>query len=567
MARKPESLQASFRSTLEKRADQRVLSFYGRHGEFRWMNGAEMSARGAAAAHELREAGLGRGDVCIIVLPSGPASAFALTGALMIGALPLLIAPPSLQKFNSDLTRIFERMVKKTKARVVVQDDSLATDTRLPGGAKRIVTTGESMPAPSGDAAEWALPKSHDIAALQLTSGTTGFPRICMWKHEGVLAALEGMTRAMDLRDDDVFFNWTPLYHDMGLVNNFFTCLWRGLPMVIQNPNDFVRHPASWLRGLAETGSTVAWSPNFGFALAAERVKDRHLEGVRLDHVRQFWNAAERIHYESMEAFHRRFAPYGVKWEALKTNFGCAENVGGATFSDPNGPMVVERIDREAFQSKGVAVPVEDGARADGVMTVVSAGRPHPLMKAKVVSPRGKTLPEGHVGELAMKTPSRLAGFLGDAASTRRAHLGEYLRTGDLAYLRGDEVFWVGRVRERIVVRGKKYDPSDFERALLDIPGLRKGCFAAFGVDDAERGTQQVVVVCEAREPLEQSRRELTAEVRERIYQHLDLAVNDVVLVRPGTLTKTSSGKRRHRNFSQMYREGKLAEWAIEDAA
>jgi len=560
MPRTPESLQASFQSTLEERAGEPMLSFYDRHGEFRWMNGEEMSGRGASAANELREAGLGRGDVCIIVLPSGPASAFALTGALMIGALPLLIAPPSLQKFNSDLTRIFERMVQKTKARVVVQDDSLATDTRLPGGAKRIVTNGEAMPEPASDSIAWALPKRDDIAALQLTSGTTGFPRICMWKHKGVLAALEGMTRAMDLRDDDVFFNWTPLYHDMGLVNNFFTCLWRGLPMVIQNPNDFVKHPASWLRGLAETGSTVAWSPNFGYALAAERVKDRQLEGVRLDGVRQFWNAAERIHYESMVAFHRRFEPFGVTWESLKTNFGCAENVGGATFSDPNGPMVVERIDRATFQSKGEAVPASDTASKDGVMTVVSAGRPHPLMQVKVVSPRGKTLPEGHVGELAMKTPSRLEGFLGDAASSRRAHLGEYLRRGDLAYLRGDEVFWVGRVRERIVVRGKKYDPSDFERALLDIPGLRKGCFAAFGVDDPER-------VCEAREPMEQNRKDLIAEVRERIYQQLDLAVNDVVLVKAGTLTKTSSGKRRHRNFSRMYREGKLAEWAIEDAA
>ncbi len=562
------SLQSCFQTTLEARWGDPVLSFYDRHGEFRWMNGEEVSRRGASAGLELQAAGLKKGEVCIIVLPSGPASAFALTGALMLGALPLLVAPPSLQKFNSDLTRIFERTARKAGARVVVHDDSLGPEVRVPKGAQRLLRTAESMPDPAEGSVDWVHPRGDDLAALQLTSGTTGFPRICMWKHSGVLAALDGMTRAMELRDDDVFFNWTPLYHDMGLVNNFFTCLWRGLPMVIQNPNDFVRQPASWLRGVAATGSTVTWSPNFGYALTAERVTDAQMEGVRLDGVRQFWNAAERIHYESMVAFHRRFEPYGVTWESLKTNFGCAENVGGATFSDPNGPAAVEHIDRAMFQSKGVARPVaETREHDDSVLTFVSAGRPHPLMTVGILSPRGKELPDGQVGEIAMKTPSRLAGFKADAASTRRAHLGEYLRTGDLGYLRDNEVFWVGRVRERIVVRGKKFDPSDFERALLDIPGLRKGCFAAFGVDNEETGTQKVVVVCEARDALVEKKSELVRTVRERIYQHLDLAVSDVVLVKPGTLTKTSSGKRRHRNFSQMYREGKLAEWAVEDAA
>lgn len=560
------SLQAAFQQNLETRADKPVLAFYDRHGKFEWMTGSEVAARGAGAAAELEAAGLKAGEVCTIVLPSGPASAFALTGALMLGALPLLIAPPSLQKFNSDLTRIFERTARKSQTRVVVHDESLIAEAKLPKGAQRIHTNADRMPdlAPLRD---WAPRKSNDIAALQLTSGTTGFPRICMWKHKGVLGALEGMVGAMNLKDTDVFFNWTPLYHDMGLVNNFFTCMWRGLPMVIQNPNDFVRKPASWLRGLYDTGSTVAWSPNFGYALAAERITEREMEGVDLSHVRQFWNAAERIHLESMRAFHRRFAPYGVSWESLKTNFGCAENVGGATFSDPDGPAVIEHVDRDIFQSKRIAVPVQEDLTGGSTVAIVSAGRPHPLMKVKILSPRGKTLPDGHIGEIAMKTPSRLEGFMGDAASTRRAHVGEYLRTGDLGYLRGNEVFWVGRVKERITVRGKKFDPSDFERALLDIPGLRKGCFAAFGVDDEERGTQRVVVVCEVQEPLARKKGEIIAAVRERIYKQMDVTISDVVLVRPGVLTKTSSGKRRHRNFGRMYREGKLTEWAVQDAA
>jgi acyl-CoA synthetase (AMP-forming)/AMP-acid ligase II len=305
------------------------------------------------------------------------------------------------------------------------------------------------------------------------------------------------------------------------------------------------------------TGATVTWSPNFGFALAAKLAQADDLEGVRLDHVRAFWNAAERIHYETIIRFHERFAPYGVRREALKTNFGCAENVGGATFSDPLGPFSVERLDRDALYLEGVARPVaEESDRA--AVTIVGTGRPSPGVRIAILSPRGKRLPDGHVGEVALETPSRMEGYLGDAAATRRAIFGKLLRTGDLGYLRDGELFWVGRVRERITIRGKKLDPSELEPVLLRMPELRPGCFVAFGVDDADRGTQRLVLVAELQDGAGGQAEDVRRRVRAAVMLDVGVEAGDVVLVPKGALTKTSSGKRRHRHFKALYLAGEL---------
>jgi fatty-acyl-CoA synthase len=151
-----------------------------------------------------------------------------------------------------------------------------------------------------------------------------------------------------------------------------------------------------------------------------------------------------------------------------------------------------------------------------------------------------------------------MSGYLGQERETHRAISGDLLRTGDIGYKRGRELFWVGRLRERITTLGKKLDPSDFERVLLRIPNLRQGCFAVFGVDDAQLGTQRVVVVSEVRDATSRPYRDIIHDIQSQVYQQLGVKVYDIILVPKDTLTKTSSGKRRHRYFSQRYLSGEL---------
>jgi acyl-CoA synthetase (AMP-forming)/AMP-acid ligase II len=508
----------------------------------------------------MAEHGLQRGDVCILVLSSDEFCSNVLMGCLLLGALPLLVAPPVVRGLHSNLREVVRHVTRKTSARMVVLGEASASiaDELRQSSRLRILSQQDSFDGGDADVVSLAHPRADDVAALQLTSGTTGFPRVCVWKQEGVLAALDGMAAAMDLRGDDVCVNWTPLYHDMGLVNNFFTCVTKNVPLVMLETMEFARRPVVWLRVLSDAKATVTWSPNFGFAITAQRVRDSELEGIRLDHVRSFWNAAERIHYETVMAFHERFEPYGVTLDALKMNFGCAENVGGATFSDPNGRFVVEHVDRRTLHEKGVAIPTGGPGEDQDKVSIVGVGRPHPGMSIQILSRTGQPLPDGHIGEIGLITPSRLAGYLKDARETRRALYGKHLRTGDFGYMRGEEVFWTGRVRERINLHGDKFDPSDFEQALLDIAGLRKGCFAAFGVDDAEVGTQRLVIVVEVRKTNTRRHDEILNDVRGQIARQSGITVHDIVLLPHGSMAKTSSGKRRHRFYRGLYMENKL---------
>jgi acyl-CoA synthetase (AMP-forming)/AMP-acid ligase II len=341
----------------------------------------------------------------------------------------------------------------------------------------------------------------------------------------------------------------------MGLMNNLMLCLTLGVPLVMMSPFDFVKRPALWLQGLSDTGATITWSPNFGYALAAERVADRELEGVDLSAVRGFWNAAERIHSGTIRAFGERFSRWGVEALALKSNFGCAENVGGATFTSPADEISVEHIDPVALHELQLARVVDDDDERG--VSVVSCGRPHAGISIHILDNEGRRLPDGHIGNLALDTVSAMDGYLGDPEATAQALKGSLLNTGDVGYVRGGEFYWTGRAGDRITVRGRKIDPSEFEAPLATVTGLRTGSFVAFGIDNADDGTQRVVVIAEIREN-EVDRETTVASIRRAIFDRLGLRVDDVVLVTKGTLTKTSSGKRRNSHFKDLYLKGGL---------
>jgi acyl-CoA synthetase (AMP-forming)/AMP-acid ligase II len=556
MTYREETIQGRLRNRLQTQPDGKTIKFSGDRSGDHWRTFADFYGAAGGTAGRLLDLGVQRGEVVVIVLPSGEPAARLVLATLIAGGRPLLVAPPGLLGPSSDLPMILGSSTRKTGARVVVLPEAVDTDSIVVGRRTRVVSDDAGLvAAPQVEGLPSFAVFPDDPAALQLTSGTTGLPRICSWRQSAIIAAVDGMTAAMEVNDQDVFLNWTPLYHDMGLVNNFLTCLLSDIPLVMMSPHKFVKSPASWLRALSETGATTTWSPNFGFALAAQRIKEAELVGVELSHVRGFWNAAERIHLDTMERFYERFAPFGVRRSSLKTNFGCAENIGGATFTEPGEPFRYEHVDPHQLQDRRLAKVVSPDS--PGALAVVGAGKPHPGIKISILDRNGRPLPDGAVGQIALDTASQMDGYLKDAEATARALKDGLLRTGDLGYQRSGELFWVGRVKERITVRGRKFDPSDFEHLLFPIDGLRPGCFAAFGIDDRATGTQKVVVVSEVVAGLMRAPDEIVNEMRLATMESLGLTV-DALLVPTGTLTKTSSGKRRHRHFKRLYERGEL---------
>ncbi len=555
------SLQAMFRDRLTRNPDGKALTFFNPDGSHTWRTFSEFYQTGCRYGSILSRGGVSAGDVCVFMLPSDETTANALFGALLIGALPLMVAPPVVRGLHSNLKDVLDHVVKTTSARMVVlEDDEKALGEAIQESHPEtaVVYTSAFEQGGDADAAPLVYPGGEDLAALQLTSGTTGFPRVCVWDQNAVLQALHGMELAMKLGEGDVCVNWTPLYHDMGLINNFMLCMAKDIPLVMLETINFLKKPASWLQALSATGATVTWSPNFGYAFTAQRVRDHHLKDIDLSRVKAFWNAAERIHLDTMLAFQSKFEQFGVPLSAMKTNFGCAENVGGATFSDAAGNFVVEHVNKRRLYEDGIAVPETAGNGSTNTVAVVGVGRPYPGMSIQIQSADGEVLPDGHVGEIALNTPSRMKAYLNNEEETNYALRDQYLHTGDYGYMRGEEVFWTGRIRERINLHGKKFDPSDFESVLLHIEGLRPGCFAAFGVDDEKIGTQRLVIVSEIRDSNEQPLEALVDEVREQVATHLGIKVDEVLLLAQGTMTKTSSGKRRHRFYRELYLDGEI---------
>ena len=550
-----------FRARLESNPEGNALAFFNPDGTYTWRTFREFHETGRRCGSILAGKGVSHGDVCVFMLPSDEITANALFGSLLIGALPLMVAPPVVRGLHSNLKDVLEHVVNTTSARMVVlEDDEKALGEALQKAHPEIsvLYTSAFQKGGAPDAAPLVYPGSDDLAALQLTSGTTGFPRVCVWDQNAVLQALDGMELAMKLGEGDVCVNWTPLYHDMGLINNFMLCMAKGIPLVMLETINFLKKPVLWLQALSSTGATVTWSPNFGYAFTAQRVRDHHLGDINLGKIKAFWNAAERIHLDTMLAFQKKFEQFGVKLSSMKTNFGCAENVGGATFSDADGDFVVEHVNKHKLYEEGIAIPEAVTSGNDDTVAVVGVGRAYPGMSIQIQSEDGKILPDGHVGEIALDTPSRMRGYLGNEEETNYAVRERFLHTGDYGYMRGEEVFWTGRVRERINLHGKKFDPSDFESVLLPIDGLRPGCFAAFGVDDEKIGTQRLVIVSEVRDSNDRSLETVMDDVREQVATHLGIKADEVLLLSQGTMTKTSSGKRRHRFYRELYLDGEI---------
>ncbi len=532
-----------------------------------WRTREAFFHRATAIGAWLAENGVRPREPCLVVLPTDELAATVLHALLLSGAVPLLMAPPNAPGQRERFLAVLHGVFRKSRPGAVIVHQSLrALQDELVRKVPRARVRFISSELLDVAAVSHMSIVTGELVAMQMTSGTTGNPKICLWRQDQLLAGLHFTANAIGLDENDVLFNWTPLYHDLGLVNNFLLCLSRGVPLVMLNPLLFVERPARWLQGMCATRATMSFAPNFGFARAAHVVRDEELDGITLEGVRALWSAAERVHPETMDRFHRRFAPFGLQRRALKTSYGLAENVGGATFSPLEHEYTVERVERKALNTRGIARRWGEKSDVEPT-TIAGVGRACEGIAVEIRSRSGKVLPDGQVGEIVIRSPSRMVGYVRAAKQTRAMFRGPWLKTGDLGYMRDGELYWVGRVREQISVRGRKYDPSEFEEILLRIPGLREGCFVAFGVDDPAHGTQEVVVISEVRKTAGRPASEIRAEIKKLVYQQIGIVLRRIVLVPQGTLAKTSSGKRRHRFYRERYAAGEFEAVELKSSA
>jgi len=501
--------------------------------------------RGAAGYVEAyRTAGIEPGDVVVLILQHGAPLIYAFFGAILRGAIPsimpFLTEKLSPEKYRRDLAALLT--VTKPAAIVTYREFEPEVRAAAENSSVRAILIDEAIgPAAEVDGitlAGLAL-SPEDITLLQHSSGTTGLQKGVALSHQAVLNQLESYSEAIRLKPGDVIVSWLPLYHDMGLIAGFILPILRRIPLVLLSPFDWVRAPHMLLQAVARYHGTLTWLPNFAYNFCAQKIRQRDLEGVDLSSWRAVINCSEPMRYESHQMFLQRFAPYGLRADALAACYAMAENVFAVTQGGIDEPVRVDEIDSLAFFKERRAVPATSGE----TIKMLSAGRPIRNVRVRVLDEQRSELPDRRIGEIALNSDCMLTGYFHrDDLTAQAFHEGWYL-TGDLGYVAEGEVYVVGRKKDLIIVGGKNVYPGDLEYLASEVEGVSPGRVVAFGVFNEHVGTEDVVMVAEADTADSAERQRLADAIRERITRSSDVTLRKVHIVGPRWVLKTSSGK------------------------
>ena len=341
--------------------------------------------------------------------------------------------------------------------------------------------------------------KPGDTGFLQYTSGSTGNPKGVVLSHANLMANVRAMGAAVNANPEDVFVSWLPLYHDLGLIGANFASLVLGFPTVLMSPLAFLSRPVSWLRAIHRHRGTMSGGPNFSFELCLRRIADEDMEGIDLSSWRFAFNAAEPVSPETIVEFEQRFSKYGLRKNCISPSYGLAESSVGVAITVPGTPWRADRLDRDRFTRSGEAVE----ARPDdpSPLIVIGCGTPIPGHDMRVVDAAGLELPDRQEGQLQFRGPSSTSGYYRNPEATKTLFgSGDWLNTGDRAYLSEGTLFLTGREKDIIIRGGRNISPYELEQAVGDLAGVRRGCVAVFGSKDAATGTERVVVLAEMRD-------------------------------------------------------------------
>ncbi|WP_432121834.1 amino acid adenylation domain-containing protein [Streptomyces sp. S1] len=541
MALHPPAPAGTFTDLVRERAaadpDRTAFSFVHRHGGDRdRLSRAGLDARARSIAAHLQERGL-TGERVLVLLSPGLDYIAAFLGCLYAGATAVPLYPPPRVRHSARHAAV---LADAGAAAVLADEDGASIAPYLTGdAAAQLISPTDPMPDPDA----WRRPEidGDTLAFLQYTSGSTGSPKGVMVTHGNLLANSREIQRTFGSGPHSHAVSWLPPYHDMGLIGGILQPLYAGFGATLMSPFSFVTSPRMWLDLISREGARVSGGPNFAYDLCVDRLSDEDLEGLDLSHWEVAFNGAEPLRAETLDRFAAKMAPTGFRKEAFFPCYGLAEAtllVSGRSFGDAR-PV--------AFDADSLA-PGRVPAPRDGGTEVVSCGPPSDGVSVAVVDPgSGAPCAQGEVGEIVVGGEGVAAGYWNrpdaTAATFRAAAPGAPgLRTGDLGFLYGGDLHVVGRSKDLIVVRGRNHYPSDLEHTAAESHPLVRRGGAAFARAGAH-GEEAVLVLEVARPKAGEEYADVVAAVLAALGREHGLTPGAVVLVRPGGVPRTSSGK------------------------
>ncbi|HSV78512.1 MAG TPA: AMP-binding protein [Ramlibacter sp.] len=513
---------------------------------------ADLRRGAAGVAAGLLDRGFQPGQPVALMLPTGREYFFSFAGILLAGGIPVPIYPPARAAQIEEHLRRHVGILTNALATALItvaQAKMLATLLKSQVPSLRVVCTVEELSSGS-DSLEHVTAHASDIALLQYTSGSTSSPKGVVLTH----ANLRAMGQVLQVSSQDVFVSWLPLYHDMGLIGAWLGSLYYAYPLVVMSPLTFLARPERWLWAVHRHRGTLSGGPNFAYELCLHKLDEATLQGLDLSSWRFAFNGAEPVSATTMLEFQQRFARYGLRPQALAPVYGLAEASLGLTFPPPGRGLVIDRIDRHAFARSGRARPAPSGA--SDVQLVVACGQPLPGHEVRLVDATGHEVAERQEGHVLFKGPSATSGYFRNPLETRRLFDGEWLDSGDDAYIAQGEIYITGRAKDVIIRGGRQVYPYDLEEVIGAMPEVRKGCVAVFGSPDPGTGTERVVVMAETRGMPPEAQAQLRRRINTAAVSVLGAPPDDVMLVPPHTVLKTSSGKIRRAASRELYERG-----------
>jgi 1-acyl-sn-glycerol-3-phosphate acyltransferase len=542
----------------ETHAERTHIVLYGegdREQEIRYGDLREASLRLAAG---LRQRGLGPGESAAIMLPTSRAFFETFFGVLYAGGVPVPIYPPFRPAQLEDHLRRQATILSNAEARLLVAPPEAGSISGLLGSLvgtlRGVVRPDDLRGEPASDAPRAA--RRGATALLQYTSGSTGDPKGVVLSHGNLLANIRAMGSVMGVSSSDVFVSWLPLYHDMGLIGAWLGSLYHAVPVVILSPLRFLSRPESWLWAIHRHRATLSASPNFGYELCVRKVADTDIEGLDLSSWRIAVNGAEPVIPATLRRFGERFRSRGFRPEAMCPVYGLAESSVGLAFPPLGRGPRSDRVERLALTLRGGAVSASE--EDPTALEFVACGSPLPGHEVRVVDASGRELSDREQGRLQFRGPSCTRGYFRNAAKTAALFDGDWLESGDLAYVVSGDVYITGRTKDVIIRAGRNVYPHELEEAVGDLPGVRKGCVAIFPSTDPRSHVERLIILAETRETDRAALDDLRARIEETAASLLETPPDDVVLAPPHTVLKTSSGKIRRAACREHYERGEI---------
>jgi fatty-acyl-CoA synthase len=502
----------------------------------------QVHERARRVAGGLAASGVGRGDAVAVLAGAPVEIAPTAQGSWMRGASVTMLHQPTLR---TDLLRWAEEtttVIDMIDAKAVVVSDPFMAAAPLLAQLRIPVLTAENLL--TSRPIEPVETEDDDVALLQLTSGSTGFPKAVRISHRNIVSNAEAMLIAADVDpESDVIVSWLPCFHDMGMTGYLTAPMYFGIELVKITPMDFLRDTLLWARLIDKYQATMTAAPNFAYTMFAKRLRRQARPGqFDLSSLRWALSGAEHVDPADVEDLCAAGARFGLRPEAIVPAYGMAETTVALSFTESGRGLIVDEVDADLLAVLHRAIPAPRGK----ARRLACLGRPLKGLEVRIVGQDGEELPHRSVGVIHVRGEPVTLGYTTTAGFVSAQNHEGWYDTGDLGYLtETGNVVVCGRVKDVIIMAGRNIYPTDIERAAVRVHGVRPGCAVAVRMNAGHpRETFAVVVEANAWEDPAEVRR-IERQVAHEVVAEVDVRPRNVVVLEPGVIPKTPSGKLR----------------------